>query len=305
MYKYKRLLVCLDRSETDKALYKAAKLFAQTRNAQSIYFLHVAKSLELPTGIHEKYPDLIAPIDETIEHDIRMTIDDFTRDAEIDISVDIREGNVTDQILKWSSEKDIDLILLGKKPHDIGSGHHSDKVVNAAHCSVMLIPQGFNVQNGSKILVPTDFSEASHEAFEKVIEFAKGNNASVICFHAYEVPTGYHTTGKTYDEFAEIMLQNAKEHYAEFLDSELTNGVHVECVYKLDKHGHPHKLIAQTAAELNVDLIVLGSKGRTGLSSVLLGSVAAKLIKTDFDIPVLIVKGKHENLGLLKALLEL
>ena len=298
-------MVCLDQSEVDETLIKAASLFARSANAENIYFFHVVKSLELPDLVHEKYPDLIAPVDETIERDIKKRIDDNTGDLDVEISVDIREGNVTDQILKWASEKDIDLILLGKKPNDVGSGHHSDKIVNLAHCSVMLIPKISYVQFGSKILMPTDFSEASHEAFEKVIEFAKRANASVTCFHAYEVPTGYHTTGKTYEEFADIMKANAKEHFSEFMDGELTNGVEFNCIYELDKHGHPNKLISKVAKDIGADLIILGSKGRTGLSSVLMGSVAAKLIKADFDIPVLIVKGKHENLGLLKAILEL
>ena len=242
MYKYRRLMVCLDQSEADEALINAAKNFSQSPDALNIYFFTVVQSLELPRAVHEQYPDLIAPIDETIEKAIWNSVNEVFKGIEIDISVDVREGNVTDQILKWSSEKDIDLILLGEKPFESGSGHHKDKVINAAHCSVGVIPQHCKELHVKRILVPTDFSSASIEAFKKAESFAKALEASITIFHSYEVPTGYHTTGKTYEEFAEIMLGHSKNNYAEFIDKHAKEGVEIDGFFALDKHGHPHEL---------------------------------------------------------------
>lgn len=298
-------MVCLDQSEADTALITAAKNFAQSPDALNIYFFTVVQSLELPQAVHEQYPDLIAPIDETIEKSIWDTLDSVFKGIEIDISVDVREGNVTDQILKWSSEKDMDLILMGSKPIESGSGHHREKVVNAAHCSVGIVPQHCVDVHVKRILLPTDFSSASREAFKKAENFAKVLEASITIFHSYEVPTGYHTTGKTYEEFADIMLGHAKNDCDQFISTNSTENVEINCAFALDKHGTPHELILKAANDIKADVVVLGSKGRTGLSSVLLGSVAAKLIKAECPIPVLIVKGKNENLGLLKAILQL
>ena len=223
-------MVCLDQSEADTALITVAKNFAQSPDALNIYFFTVVQSLELPQAVHEQYPDLIAPIDETIEKTIWDTINSVFKGLEIEISVDVREGNVTDQILKWSSEKDIDLILLGSKPIESGSGHHREKVVNAAHCSVGIIPQHCIDVQVKRILLPTDFSSASREAFKKAESFAKVLEASITIFHSYEVPTGYHTTGKTYEEFADIMLGHAKNDCDQFISTNTTENVEIDCV---------------------------------------------------------------------------
>ncbi|MGK0486836.1 MAG: nucleotide-binding universal stress UspA family protein [Candidatus Endobugula sp.] len=52
-------------------------------------------------------------------------------------------------------------------------------------------------------------------------------------------------------------------------------------------------------------MIVLGSKGRTGAASFLIGSVAEKLVMESGDIPLFIVKEGMENISLLQALFRL
>jgi nucleotide-binding universal stress UspA family protein len=79
----------------------------------------------------------------------------------------------------------------------------------------------------------------------------------------------------------------------------------LDCQYVLDDDDSPADKIFGFASDQKADMIVMGSKGRTGLSSILLGSVAEKVIKYDSDIPLMIVKEKGENMGFLKALLNI
>lgn len=304
MNKYPRIMVCLDRSDADMALIKAAKVLASNNDGPVIYFFHVLKSLEVPNEIYENYPNL-APIDESIEANIQADIDGVFGDFEVTTHIDIREGNPTEKILKWINEKDIDLLLMAKKPLQEGSGHHKDKIVNSAHCSVLIIPKSYDFKVPKNILISTDFSDASFNAFERAMMFAKRYGSSITAFHSYEVPTGYHTTGKTYEEFAEIMFRNAEEHFADFIAKADIGDVEVNALYELDEKGHPHKLIGEAVKRNLFDLIIIGSKGRTNFSSVLLGSVAAKLIKDEIQVPVLIVKNKAKNMDLLNAILQL
>lgn len=305
MDRFRRFLVALDRSDMDSHLIKAALVFAKDNPGASFYFFHASPSLEIPEKVREQYPDLIAPIDETIEANIQMDVDEIFNGADVEIHIDVREGNPSDQILKYASEKEINLIILGKKPHSEGSGHHKDKIVNNASASVMIIPKGHDLDIPKHILVSVDFSEASKYAFERAFKFAKHHECRITCFHSYEVPTGYHTTGKSFEEFADIMEENSKDHFEEFIEPYDLEGVEVDNVNFLDKDGHSHEKILEAAKKTGADLIVVGSKGRTSLSKVLLGSVANKLLHSTFDLPVLVVKRSGKNLGFLEALLEI
>ena len=55
MYKFKRLLVCLDQSEMDDTLINAAAEYATFGTADNIYFVTVVKSLEVPTAVEKDY----------------------------------------------------------------------------------------------------------------------------------------------------------------------------------------------------------------------------------------------------------
>ena len=304
MYKFKRLLVCLDQSDMDATLIKAAAEYATYGTANNIYFVTVVKSLEIPAAVEKDYSGLIMPLDEKIEQQMHDSIKNAFADISCDFHFDVLEGDPTHQIIHWAQVKEIDLIILGKKKYHIGKGVTSRNIVNIIHSSVLFVTANSKIGPKS-ILVPTDFSKASHLAIQKAAEIKKIVGASLTCLHTYEVPTGYHSTGKTYEEFAAIMLQHSRDDFLEFVDEENLSAADFQVEYLLDKHGHPDRLIIEFANTHHIDLIVIGSKGRTALSSVLLGSVAAKLVQADFEQPILVVKAKDENLKLIEAMLQL
>jgi len=304
MYDFKRLLVCLDHSEMDDTLIKVAAKYAAFGRADNIYFVTVARSLEVPDAVNRNYPDAIKPVDEQMKEAMKGKIKNHFDKINCDFHFDVLEGDPTYQIIHWADVKKIDLIVLGKKPYHIGKGVTARNIVNIVHCSALFVTTNSCLQPKS-ILVPTDFSKASHLAFQKAEKIAGIVKASLTCLHTYEVPTGFHATGKTYDEFAEIILTHSKDDFAEFLKQENGNLPEVKEKYLLDTHGHPDKLIADYVKSNKFDLLVVGSKGRTALSSVLLGSVAAKLVESDIDMMILVVKSKEENLKFIEALLRL
>lgn len=304
MYKFKRLLICLDQSDMDDTLIKAAVEYAAFGKADNMYFVTVVKSLQIPASVNKKYPDLALPLDEEIEIKMHERIKSAFSDITCDCHFDVLEGDPTHQIIRWAQIKDVDLIIMGKKQYHIGKGITSRNIVNIVHCSVLFVTANSKIEPKS-ILLPTDFSKASHLAFQKAIKIARIVKAKLTCVHTYEVPTGFHATGKTYDEFAEIMLHHSKEDFDEFIKDEDITMPDIEAEYLLDKHGHPNKLVSEYAHRHHFDLVVIGSKGRTALSSVLLGSVAAKLVDADFEVPILVIKSKEDNLKLIDAILRL
>jgi nucleotide-binding universal stress UspA family protein len=86
------------------------------------------------------------------------------------------------------------------------------------------------------------------------------------------------------------MEDKVKSHFSKKLDEFINNHSTLEInITTVTYTGFPHVEIINSAKEVNADMIVMGTHGRTGLSHVLLGSVAERVIRTS-DIPVLTVR---------------
>lgn len=303
MKRFKRILVGLDQSEMDKTLIKFVAYLADIFEIEKVYFMHIAKSLDLPNKVTEKYPDLLAPVDETITKQIQNEINLLIGDsAEFEYSIEVREGNPTDSILRWSEIKEIDLMLMGQKHNLKGKGLLPGKLVKLGHCSVMFVPENMKT-SVNKILVPLDFSSNSKPPYEIANNWANKTNTQLYLQHTYHVPTGYHTSGKSYEEFAEIMKKLAEEELDEFIGND--QFPESQKVLTNDKDRDVSEQVEDVAEELGIDLVIAGSRGRSGLASILLGSVAEKICHGNPAYATLIVKDKKENMSLIEAILRL
>ncbi|WP_296623002.1 universal stress protein [Marivirga sp.] len=304
MYKIERLLVALDLTEMDELLIKYTSHLAEFLKSEKVYFIHVAKDLELSEDLKKNYPDLMAPNDESIADSINKMVEKaWETDYECEKVIEIKEGDPSDQILKWVNIKDVDMMVLGRKRKLKGGGIIPQKVAKVAHTSLMMVPEDFEFKL-NKVVVPIDFSKHSKLAVEEALAVTKEKNIGLTLLHVYRVPSGYHKTGKDYDEFATIMKGHAKTDFNDFIKKN-DFPQDTDCQYVLDEDDSPADKIFEFASDQGADMIIMGSKGRTGLASILLGSVAEKVVVYDSEIPLMIVKEKGENMGFLKALLKL
>lgn len=140
------------------------------------------------------------------------------------------------------------------------------------------------------ILVPVDGSETSFAAVAKAAELAKAfgskiNVVQVLTLDPY-IAAEYITANQTNDLIerarASIVktLEEAKQKFTE-------QGVEAET--KLLEGQVIAREISNAAKELNADLIVIGSHGRTGLKKLFLGSVAQSIL-SEGTTPVLVVR---------------
>ncbi|NAL78840.1 universal stress protein [Nitrososphaera sp. AFS] len=142
-----------------------------------------------------------------------------------------------------------------------------------------------------KILVPIDGSEYSLKAAKYAIKIAKDENAQLLCIHIItpRIPYGYSssipTTDKSHTEIKDkvqnlfdIVRQIAKN--AGLSDMKTDVFVDVKSV---------SESILNYSANEDIDLIVIGTKGRTGLKRFLIGSVANAVIQ-HVHCPILLVR---------------
>jgi nucleotide-binding universal stress UspA family protein len=141
-------------------------------------------------------------------------------------------------------------------------------------------------------------------AVELALEISKVDHSTIETIHFYGVPLGYNKTGKSYNKFADIMKNIAKNDFGAFLKKH-TLSPDISCEFVLSEHGKYPEHIYDYAEKNEIDLIVIGSRGRTDISSLVMGSVAEKLVYLEGQIPMLIVKEKGENMSFLEVLMEL
>jgi nucleotide-binding universal stress UspA family protein len=125
-----------------------------------------------------------------------------------------------------------------------------------------------------KIVWATDGSESAEKALPVARSLAKEDGASLVVVHAVETYTGSRAAGlPVYVDETELQ-EKIKGQIAELESS----GIQVESRFVTDLGVRPAPAIAEAARETGADLIVLGTRGHTPLSGLLLGSVTQRLL---------------------------
>ncbi len=145
----------------------------------------------------------------------------------------------------------------------------------------------------SKILYATDYSKASSKAFDQAVAMAKQNNAALWVVHVIE-PLSHYVAGEDfggaelYVKLAETTKQDAQSSMKKVMRR--LEKLRVKAKSLLLK-GNAADQIVKAAKSRKADLIVIGTHGRTGLSKLIMGSVASRVISVA-SCPVLTVRGK-------------
>lgn len=157
--------------------------------------------------------------------------------------------------------------------------------------------------NFARILVPIDFSPTSESAIDYARELATRFDAQIELLHVVEDPiasgawepdASYLTIPELLDRFVEEGERRLEDFKNRLRDAGITVETRVVT-------GSPARGILHTAQEDGCDLIVMGTHGRTGLSHMLMGSVAERVIRTA-ACPVLTVRHRPAETVEAKAL---
>lgn len=300
MYPLKRLLVALDNSDADDALIEYASFTAQASHAKEVYFVNIIRDVKIPEGILAEFPDLLNNAIRDRVKCMREKIElYFDLSLGTEIKFVVKEGQPAKQILKLSEKFNIDAILVGRKKESNSSNIIVQRLARRAKCSLLIVPEA-KYAAIKKLMVATDLTDNSLIALEEAVAIAKqyNENAEIICHHVYTVPTGYHYTGKSYEEFAEIMEKNALKEYENFVKKVNTMGINIRPILTLDGNDNPVDDIYRVAIEEKVDCILVGGKGKSATTSFFtIGNTTEKIVSSISDVPLLLVRPKDEDEG--------
>jgi nucleotide-binding universal stress UspA family protein len=149
-----------------------------------------------------------------------------------------------------------------------------------------------------KVLFCTDFSENSDYAFEFAYGIAKRDEGLLFILHV--IPANPHQafamnmiTNEQLEKIQKAIEEDLDKNYQEHYVTKIENGIRYETVTKT---GREDAEILKFAKDEKVDIIVMGTHGKTGIEHVFFGSVAEKVLRhSPFPLFVIPCKKKLED----------
>jgi universal stress protein A len=156
----------------------------------------------------------------------------------------------------------------------------------------------------NKILVPVDFSPCSFLAAASAIALARRFGACVVLLHVAEIGSPAYELGATdFPDMEFIIRRELRRKFLALFGKRvgLQVSIQVQAGWPFPGGKRPFAEIVEAARALNVDLIVIGTHGRTGLDHLLIGSTAERVVR-HAPCPVLVVRGSgYESFSRSKA----
>lgn len=141
----------------------------------------------------------------------------------------------------------------------------------------------------NKILIPTDGSKYSEKALLHALSIAQVSNAEIIALSVMENDfTSSISSIDVINEVNKLLREESNKNLQKLLNFRDAHGYDVDINIKIAE-GSPVKSIMKTVDDENIDLVVMGSSGKTGFNKMILGSVADK-VADNVPCSVLIIR---------------
>ena len=220
----------------------------------------------------------ISNIEDVLEGKGREVLEEAQKIAageKASIKTRLAEGEPFEKIIEIAEEENCDLIVMGRRAmSDVERalmGSVTAKVIGHFKGRMLIVPED-TVLGWQDILLAYDGSKYSDVALSEAINYAKSYGGSLKIVNVVY----------TNDEFianapdvVEKMVMKARETLEVARDKAVKEGVKAEIFVR---EGEPYDAITSLAGELKTSTIFMGSRGRTKLRRILMGSVAARVI---------------------------
>jgi nucleotide-binding universal stress UspA family protein len=275
---YDRILVPTDGSDHAVRAAEHARYLADAFDAT----VHVISVVDVQEAAG---PFSAGGVDESfvarLEADARATIDEIEAlgDGGVPIEATVGKGEPTAAILAYADDHDIDLLVMGthgrRGLRRLIAGSVTERVVRTADVPVITVSatERSRVDGGyDELLLPTDGSEPATAAVDHGLAIAERASARVHAVNVVDV--GALTPGPEYTPSTEVRahLEAAGEAATEAVAARARDrGLDVVTAVET---GVPARALLAYADEHDVDVVTMGTRGRTGLSRYVLGSTA-------------------------------
>ena len=289
---YDRILVATDGSEAAAAAGDVAVTLAEAF-AADLHAVFVEETERWPFTFDEEQAAEMRQEGE----EVVSSVADRAAEAGIEATTAVLGGEdpIHRTVLTYADEQGVDAIVMGTHGRTgVGRlliGSVTEQLLRESTVPVVTVREKTTVEwPFEDVLVPIDGSASAHAALSEAIELAKQTDAAVHLVHV--VDTGL-VTGDVDGGLVLEALEEAGEQALDIASDRVAQSA-VTTVEASVVSGSPSTAICAYADERDVDAIVMGTHGRTGVERVLLGSVAEGVIRRS-ELPVFAIKAAQES----------
>ena len=222
------------------------------------------------------------------EHALSMAAD-----AGIDCEITVAKGTPHEEITARAREGDADLIAMGAQGRTSLSrallGSVTERTLRTSDVPVLTVRESEAEWSVDDVVVPTDGSDFAAAAADQAYGVASACDATLHAITVVEpmtLATAY-ATGSGLPSVAASLKEQSGEDAEAVCERAAERGLDCETTVSV---GRPREAISEYAEEHSIDLIAMGTHGRTSLNRVLLGSVTERTVR-EGPAPVLAVPG--------------
>jgi len=284
-----KILVATDFSQSSGYAVQTAQALAKAFGSE-IILIHV-----IP-----KVPDSLVNL-RTVRMAIRERLYDLsgelTKAGVRAVETVVEVGVAFDRIIRVSERLDVNAIVVGSGDRAEGGAGHlgvtPERLARKASKPVLVAKAGATPVF-KRILCAVDLSDPSRRALANAVHLARTFQAELAVLHVAEsLPELYLTAATIASEAQSKYQRQERRAFAVFLEAfDFTDVIWTKTV----RQGGAPQEILNYVREWSADLLIMGSVGRTGLSRILLGSVAGKVLR-EMPCSVITVKSERARTG--------
>ena len=290
MNQIKTILVGVDFSECSRCALEQAARLARWNDAR-LSVIHVVDASARENSLTQLQPELDEWRRLNREHAIRR-LADWAREAGAPDghTREVMNGVPLDVLLHESRSRHADLLVLGITGDSLlpyGAGTLATKCLRKTATKVLLVKQT-HPRPFRRIVACVDFSETSKEVVKHALRVAGQDPAELHFLHVFQTEWNNWSSPDRLSAFADFekgcsaLLEGNLRQFAEVPPENPA----FYTVTQAKTHGHG---IAEYCRSVDADLVVLGTRGRTTLKYILLGSTVERLLK-EIPCSVLVVR---------------
>lgn len=281
---YERILVPTDGSEHAAVALEYA-IDVANRFDSTVYPYHVVDSRYLENAPH--YDSVVADGERLVQ-----SVEEQLAEADIQAEGELATGVPNQAIMDYVNDHDINLIVMGSHGRTGAEryllGSVTEKVLRRSDVPVLTVKLQEDDAVSypfTDILVPTDGSEGAAAAVDPALALASEYGSTLHTLSVVDVMA----LGP--DVRTEIIMEGLEDSAQSAVDAleERALSAGISEVAKAVEIGYPYSEIRTYVEDNDIDLVVMGTHGRSGISRYLLGSVTEKLVRT-CPAPVMTVR---------------